>query len=232
MKMQNLFIVLITASMIIVGCKKKTQDFTGDQTESPVSYVFRYDNAEVAEGYFDLLDSELNILITAAPEEDSEAGIITIHAFTNERKYIEYGRSENIPVELMLSFDRQMSEYAETSGAIEYYEQTGELPEEYVEFEERAFPNIERVPNPLVIYKDFWGGSSRVFATTLPVMPTGWNNKVSRYFDLDVYGGLAIYDKSFYRSRMATLWNWGWQTIRFSGPLAGLNDRMSSCINY
>ena len=124
------------------------------------------------------------------------------------------------------------------NGVVEEYEKTGKVSSAYLDYEaeyyERMIANLTDSPSfrgTDILHKDCRGGNNAPLATTLPFMWPGWNNEVSAYTPLHVYSGLSIYDRSFYRRKMATLWNFGWTRYCFEGPLSFLNDNMSSAIS-
>lgn len=62
-------------------------------------------------------------------------------------------------------------------------------------------------------------------------MPPGWNDKVSSFRSLHIYGFSIFYDKTMFRKRMITITDFGWHLWNFQGPLKFVNDRTSSCLD-
>lgn len=210
-------------------------------TEEPVqTYAYRLDGEYVKEGAFNPEDERLHIALTGEPSKDGSEILITVDAFTSADRYIDWGNQYGYNVEGMLEFESVMSAYAEESGTIKEYEATGEVSQAYYDYEneqyERIFGKREEAGGKMnslaMLHKDYFGGSSWPMATTAPFMMPGWNNTVSRYFQFNIYGVFIMYDRSFYRNRMFTLWGWGWQNVRLWGPLGWANDRMSSGFSF
>lgn len=59
----------------------------------------------------------------------------------------------------------------------------------------------------------------------------GWCNKVSSFLPVGLGGFDIIYDKPWYKRKMATFTAWGFGTIQFCGPYSILNNKACSWIN-
>ncbi|VAW26716.1 hypothetical protein MNBD_BACTEROID06-1394 [hydrothermal vent metagenome] len=134
-------------------------------------------------------------------------------------------------------FEKHMRSYAETSGAITEYEKTGIVPESYSLYEEYYYNKLFGLSNArtqaalTALFKGQWGtGSRNLMPGTLPVMVFGWNNVVSSFEPIGVFGFTSMYNKKIYRKRLFTYWSTGFAVISLSGPLAFANDKMSSGI--
>lgn len=134
-------------------------------------------------------------------------------------------------------------------GAISYYEQTGKALPEY-----KSFENSYKAQNPILVEQqvgisgngaeplfsqvscnkfvyDLYNGGPGYMMIGGTFMAPGWNNRVSRFNPLCIWGFFgSFYDQTFYRQRMASLWGWGWTYIRFQGPYAFLDNRTSSVL--
>lgn len=227
----------------VFSCQKEDvisgQRNTDINTESNVvsKTVYLKDGVEMPNYLFSPEQEEINgsyIAISGIEDGSKKKVKVIVNIFTTREKYINWGYINKRPVELYLEIEEHLASYAKDNGYIAEYELTGVVSQDYLDYESEYFNKMTNGVNSravTMLHKDFWGGSSAPMPLTLPVMWPGWNNKVSRYYPLNIWGGMAIYNKAFYRRRMATLWNWGWQSIRFEGPLSYLNDKMSSGIN-
>ncbi|MFA0961196.1 hypothetical protein AB9P05_05290 [Roseivirga sp. BDSF3-8] len=236
------------ATLTFAGCNSESEapqpaaPAPADQqsaTDAPTEiYEYKLDNRIVKEGAYNLEDPGLHIAVTGKPSDDGNEIYVTIDAFSSDQLYIQWGDQHGHNVAGMLEFEKVMSQYAEASGTIKEYEATGNVNQEYLDFEAQEYERIfgkkpeagqtGRVNSLAMLHKDYVGGSSWLMGSTSPFMMPGWNNRVSRYHPFYIYGVFIMYDRSFYRNRFFTLWSWGWQNIRMWGPFSYANDRMSS----
>ncbi len=166
----------------------------------------------------------------------SGGALYKIWAFTTEANYVAWGDSYGLPVACHLEVGRHLGDYAEQIGAIAYYEQTGEELPQFTQYANNYINQMDcngqnsQYRTPSAIYKNHWGGPGAIITTFTPFMYPGWNNTVSRYYTFGIYNGFTVYDKIYYRKRLATLWNWGWNYWRFHYGLSWLDNKMSSGI--
>jgi len=230
----HFFLILIISITSIFSCTKNVEEQavieSSDQTT--VTYSYSIDGEVVDEEAVNYDDPALNIGITG--EEDPSGNLtVFVQAFTSPDKYISWGEENDFPVKLSLEIEEHLRSYAQEEGIIDIYEETNEVPESYLAYEkayyERMTGNEDSSESRAIymLHKNCSGGSASPLIHTLPVMWFGWNNQVSRYYPFSIYSGLIIYDNSFYRNRLATLWNWGW--TNYCLP-PGLDNRMSSAL--
>ncbi len=230
------FLILpFIAIMLITACSKEAQQDVvqvNDEEAIIAEYQYYFDGEKVSEEFFNPEDENLLIGITGEPSTNPDEGLIKIWAFTSKEKYIDWGYAHNTPVARMFEMHDHLRAYIEENRVEEIYEQTGELPQWYLDYElayrESMLGESAVQRATAMLHKDCIGGASSPLVATLPVMWPGWNNRVSSYFPFGVYSGLSIFDRWLYRRYMATIFNWGWTRYCFSGPLGFLNDRMSS----
>ncbi len=209
------------------------------EEQEQIQYEFFLDNQSVAEGTFDPTDQNLIIAVTGEDvASDPTIGIIKIWAFSSEALYIAWGEANDLPVACMLEMEDHLRTYASTSGAISYYEQTGAILPSYEQYATNYIATMNCIPGTnqsveralAILYKDAYGGVPNFGAFGVPFLWSGWNNQISRMSIVGLPSATSIFDKTFYRKRLATLWGLGWRNFRFIGSLSFLNDRTSSFI--
>lgn len=201
-----------------------------------VKAIYYLDYKEV--GIDDLGLKNPNVAVTGKQEND--VLFVIFNAFTTEQAFIDFGKHNNIKIEEMIGFERAMQDRAKELGIIDIEYQKGiKLPKEYTDYEATMYlkyfgRNITSKTVFTTFHKDYTGGPSWVTGSTMPHWGViGWNNQISSYFPLGIYGFTSFYDDSFYRNRMLTAWDWGWQRIPlFWGWTYLANDRTTSTINY
>lgn len=240
--MKNSFVafaaLLCLCFLLTTSCNKENNENNlnvnrqGHQATENVEYFF--DGEKVTEDRIDFYDENIEVAIT-----DKEDGTgLEIWGFTSKQMYIEWGEKRNFPVKIMLEIEEHLRNYIETNKVVEIFEETGVVPQWYLDYEKSYYQQMTKHRNvedrgTAILHKADCGDSNdgtSPLHTTLPVMWPGWNNETSAYFPISLYSGLSIYDRWFYGTRMATLWNVGWTTYCFDGPYGVLNDRMSSAI--
>jgi len=200
-----------------------------------IEYYYYLDNKEMSIKSFKP-DEKINSFICISgerkSEKDSNFTKIFIHEFSTEVGYIEYGKKNGLKLKELLLFENDMNTYINENKIEEIFEETKTIPEKYLAYEESRYnyyfgTDTKFFPGT-TLHKNYWGGSPAFHMTSsMPVM-FGWNNTVSATFPTYPYGAHTIYNRSWFRSRMATLLGFGWVFYRFVGPLSYLNDKMSS----
>jgi len=222
---------------------QKDEIIPGDNNYIEVSAHF-IDDVEVSS--MDFTNDALDMLLVEVYKpskgllKSTNSEQIEMRAYSSEEKYVEFGNEHGYAFDKQLIFEKLMSSYAENSGAISEYENTGMMPEWYLEREQYVydslFSNTSQLKAALVItlfehpfVQGSGAGSSILMAATYAFMPPGWNNRVSCVEFVGVGGGLHIYDKTFYRKKKASIVNWGMKHINLG---SGVNDKMSSGIRF
>jgi len=165
-------------------------------------------------------------------ENDSNFTKIIIHEFSTKNGYIKFGEKNKLKLKELLLFENDIHNYIEKNGIEKIFNQTNIIPKKYLEYEKSRynyyFKNSNKFFPGTTLHKNYWGGSpAHHMTSTMPVM-FGWNNTVSSTFPTYPYGAHTLYNRSWFRSRLATLSGFGWVYYRFVGPLSYLNDKMSS----
>jgi hypothetical protein len=201
-----------------------------------IETVYILDNKQGHKNAFDPSDESLFVLISAKRGEKGEKDKVFYHAFTTEEGFVDFGLENNLKLRELLIFERHMSKYAETSGVEMEFELTGKVPEWYSNYEAEYYSSVFN-KSPLnkcfwtELKKDIAGGQTSFMGGTLPFMWPGWNNTVSRFKPLGLYGFTVLYDKWRYKRRIAVFWGWGFSSVFLDhGPpdFSWANNRMSS----
>jgi hypothetical protein len=246
--MKNL-LLLIVAGMLFysMGCQLQTDMPAPDQiqaiaaeatAEEPAQYfLYRLDDNEVSKNALDLSDRNLHVSLTGEPSSDGTEVTITIHAFTSEQNHIAWAEANGYKdLAKSIEFKKVMSDYVRAYGIEEKYLSTGDVPQSYYDYEQEQYERLfgtrqienGRVQQLAMLHKDVRGGSSWPMHMTAPFMWPGWNDEVSRYYQFNMYGLFIVCEHIFYGGRGFIIHGWGFQNVRFEGPLWFLNDIMSS----
>jgi hypothetical protein len=240
----------LICSWIMTSCQKDTSDEVIPPASEPQVAASSVPDAPTFSQVFYLLDGQevtadviepgsgKYLLGITAEKIDEDSGILTFHGFTSREKYVAWGEENGFPVALSLEMGDHLRTYAEANGVIEHYEKTGEVLPAYLDYEQQYYAMMTGTADMVnersgtaMLHKNWWGGSpSAPLAGTLPVMWPGWNNEVSAYFPLCLYCGLTVYDRTFYRKNLGTIWEWGYELVPFINDLSKYNDKMSSTI--
>lgn len=232
--------------MTIFSCNKETENLSDsglcqniNKSIQPVIYddVEYYYTDTVLTNFNNLVvDTTIDnyIQIVAEADANQKMSKIKIYEFSDKESYIKFGSEVNIDIEGLLDFEEAVHDYVIDNDIEALTEQNEKIPEDYLNFELSLYNGIFTENAKLLagttLHKNYWGGSpAHHMSFTMPVM-WGWNNKVSATYPKYFYGAHTIYNKKWYRKRMATISGWGWMYYRFVGPLSWLNDRMSSGI--
>lgn len=244
MKNRILIVMAIVWAVFLFSCQREDNSISKvmDHDKNVISTYF-IDDVPVSKDKFEYLSA--NMLLVEFNKKDSGGAngeIVERRAYSTEEKYIAFGEQYGLAFEKQLVFEKMMSNYAETSGAVEEFEKTGKVPEWYLKREEFVYDslflnkvkqNAAKLNLFTVLYENFFiqgsgaVGNSVIMARTLAFMYPGWNDDVSCVDFVGVAGFLVIYDKTFYRKKLGTVVNWGLHHINLS---PGLNDKMSSGI--
>lgn len=162
---------------------------------------------------------------------------ININDFSTVEGYLSYGEKTGHDFNKINEFCTLVKNYATNTGEIEHYEHYGEVSSSFESwFNQQVvqyFGNNNPTEGSFTVYKDISSlNPSWTFLLGQALfMPPGWNNTVSKFYSLHIYGSTLFYDKTFYRNRMATFTDFGWKYWYFQGPLNYLNDKTSSCMD-
>lgn len=249
MKSLKSFIIILCLNLALVGFMAGN-NLSPETLPSPIgmgedtTLVFQYflDGRMVREGSFSIEDSTLRIVVHGESFERNELRV-SINAFTQNELYYNFGDTKGLNFRLHDEIENHLAQYAEESGAIAYAERTGEVPQAYTDYE-RAY--IERMLGSgggesrstaiAILHKNCpgIGGDMVTFpGIGLPFMPPSWNNAVSGFTPLFLLGLHKVYDKSFYRKKIATFSGFiGFTKICFTGPLSPIDNKASSWLSF
>ncbi len=254
--MKNLFVFAAISAVTFYSCEKekvaetapnetnsnvqaKTTDVIGDYEENMLNCVdndtvkYYLDNEIVEPGTYDPANEELHLFV----DGNETDAYVNIRAFTTKDLMLEYGDDNDIPLRTLDDFETELTNYINDNGIIEAYESDRVLSEDFIAYQnaliDRYFPGAADDRGAITLHKDYIGGASWIHGSASAILVPGYNNTVSRHFDFSIYGFVNVYDRTFYRRKMVTLWAWGWSNIWYhqSWGLAFLNNRMSSQIN-
>lgn len=231
---KQIWIIAFSFSMFFLfSCEENNinePDLQIDTKLFPVSTYF-LDGNEIKAEDIDLSNEDLNIIYLALPLK------IELHAFKSKEDYISFGEKYGLKLRESIVFEEMISSIAEKKGIIDMYEKTNKLPDWWDDYEKALLDSIFNYSTDdyidtdksvwVTLFKQSFGGPSSIMLRTLPAMWPGWNNSVSRVEFFGVGGGLIIYDRTFYRRRLATYVNWGMTTIQLP---TGVENKMSSGI--
>lgn len=223
----SLFLVLFTS------CLK-------EEIQQPIHEYANYDAYFIIDGEYSDSEPDLtsyyNLIST---KEVDGRGLVTFRSFTNEADYIAYGDNQGLKSSLEKEYKEHMLAYAEEHDLISIQETTGNIPEQHAKYEREyhdqlfGTSEIER-SLPFAVLYDGCNNNAAAAPMTIsaPFMSWGWNNRVDAYFSISFVYSLSIYDRSWYRTHLATFFDTGWSPECFDGPLAFLASRMSSGTLY
>ena len=250
MKMlKQLALILLCPLFIFTSCENNKEAAQLEQEveaelREDENYITEFtiyvDGEQVEESEIELNYEDYFILLETGEKDDPNAKIRRINAFTTQEAMMAYGDEVGIPVRLSEEIAAHLRTYAVETGAIDIYEETGEVPEEYLAYMdayvESMSPNVTE-PQEVdfrtvgVIYKEpFPGGGSWLYTSPgFAVMPFTWNNRVSRYEHFNAVPAFHVfYDKPFFFESMFAHWPWGFDEISFIGPLKPIDNKTSS----
>ena len=213
-------------------------DFEENLKNCVISDSIKYylNGKEVRPGTFDPADESLfGILHT--PDDK----INIFYYFTNKEDYFQFGRDNGYgnTLEGGYNFEQGMRAYIEANNVEEYYEQNGDYPEGYLEYERNLYQRevMGYSDRGLTwLFLNYVGGGSTTSVTGYkPFFASAqYNNAISRYKQFQSvaigYGWMNVYDKKWYKKRLGVIGHITWQEVWFVGPAKYLDNKMSSCI--
>lgn len=260
-KMKNKYFTWMIFLIFIIGlgsCEKEstkqketeTNSFKSGESEggSYIDSVFITNDGVIYSYYFDGKKRKMSEFhptigegdqyIVVAPVKSQSGGIIGVNVFnySNLQGYLAHGVKTGHDFNEIIEFQTNVQNYAIESGALSQYERTGTVPTAFENWFYQQTLVTFGIPDPIdgafTVYKHISGGPAWMFPLGQALfMPPGWNNEVSKFYSLHIFGSTIFYDKTFYRNRMATFTDWGWKYWYFTGPLSFLNDKTSSCMD-
>ncbi|HRQ28784.1 MAG TPA: hypothetical protein PLU49_01840 [Saprospiraceae bacterium] len=198
-------------------------------------FIIKYylDNVEVSGITLD--NNNDNWILWLGKLDENSNEVLEIRKFTTKNDYLTYGESLSIPVTKSVEFTDAMREYVSTNNIVEQFETYGTVPASYYEFETLTY---NRYFNSNGGNRNIWvglydhcgpageGNSYIAMLKTYPFMPPSWNNRVSQVEIVGIYAGVSIFDKTFYRVYLGTVWGTGFNRKCLEGTT--LDNKMSS----
>lgn len=205
-----------------------------DFKESEYNVQSYLDNLPV-EGITYNLDTD-NWILILMKLDDNNNELVEVRKFTKKEDYMKYGDDNRIPLRQEIEMKEELNKYVIEHDIIQYYNKNGDVPASYRDYEEslydkyfgRKAKQVQSRNLWIQLYKQCKGGSSIPMFHAYAFMPWGWNNKVSAHEVVGLFAGLAVYDKTFFRKHLVTLWNTGLYKMCWEGFT--FNNRMSSGI--
>ena len=245
MKKNIILNLIIFTTVTFIACKKheviKIIEVEQNKAESVNCYI---DNLPVSKADFEIKTKGMYLVELHKPTSNLELAEVEKRAYTSEAKYVVFGKKFGLDLDKQLIFERIMSNYSVKSQAITEFEKSGKLPTSYQEREKFVYDSLFNKNSKILIGKvqsglttlhdypydpNFSGGGTVIMAGTLPFMFPGWNDRVSSIEILGIGSAVTVYDRTFYRSRLSTVVNWGFQRINLDG---GADNKMSSGISF
>jgi len=236
MKKQNLLLVLLLGMLVsFSSCEKKSLSDTENgavkkellnadkNLQTAENVIYFLDDIEVSKTEFEENKNKIEspYVIQTERMDDKTGTIISLmYLFTTERGYIEYGDKHNLKLKEELEFASHMREYAEKTGTIKEYEQTGKVPEYYTKYEaeyyNKVFGDISQSKILYILYDNNNYSGDHIGVPYFWMLATlgSMKNRVSSVIDGGTGGVITFYDRTFFRRFLTThvftpfLFNW------------------------
>lgn len=212
-----------------------------------VEYEHRIDTVLSNSFPIDSLDSlSIYLVETGLPSSIEGHTKTIIHKFSSVANYYSYAESKNVPAYELDQITDSLAYLAELWNMDSVVNQDGVVPTWWTEVEESVYSYVLfqeetsfQTRSLITQLNDDWrvfcehGDRHRQIFTLpgigFPVLGLlGWRNKVSGMIPLFIGGFDNIYQRSFYRRKLATIWSWGLTTTDFCEDLIGLNNHSNS----
>lgn len=257
--MKKIMFSALALSIVMLSCNKKVVEpnsLTGQETVNTVleptvigdydenikncvlsdSVKYFLNGKEVRPGTYNPADENLFGILHSPDEEMNN-----FYYFTNKEDYFQFGRDNGYAntLEGGYNFEQGMRAYIEQNNVEAYYEENGDYPDGYLEYERNLYQrevigNEDRGLTWLFVNYAGSGSTTSVTGYKPFFASAQYNNAISRYKQFGsstvVYGWMNVYDKKWYRQRLGVIGHITWQEVWFIGPALYLNDRMTSCI--
>jgi hypothetical protein len=245
MTKKNNFRKIVFALMLITiffnwQCQKtaddspeSAKDLQIQERDDKVEFFYKYylDGNEVNSVVVDSTTDNW-IAYVVEPKVGTNDAVVSVRKFSTKNAYIQYGEATGKQIAKALAFAARLQHIADSNGVIPQYELTGTVPSWYSNYESTYYNSVYPASSAenvaIMLDKNCGQGGVLPVLNTWPFMPPTWNNSVSLAQNVGVYAGVGIFDKTFYRKNLGTVWLWGFQSFCFSGTAA--DDKMSSCI--
>jgi hypothetical protein len=203
--------------------------------------------------------AEDNRVVWEIDRPESDGTFDVTDAFTSDQEYIEYAVNSGYSNAAQeIAAYNHLSEYAESSGALDELNNTGNVPSNYIQYMDsylssQGLPTSElqnKSGNQLhtrsltnFVSKGCVGdGDSWPIRTNPWLGMFGFNNNISSFEPIGFLGGRTdIYDRSFWRSHLLGVWSWAqvkWSLCnagnfnQFSVNFSFANDKATSWSSF
>lgn len=185
--------------IIMISCKrnelvtpdlKKPSESMEVMRSTPPEVDYFFNNTKVSSSSLNLEDTTLNVIIN-----NGEDGKVSIFAYSTLAGYVSKGNSLGLNLQLYLTIEANLRNYAQSIGAIDLFDQTGVVDPAYTAYEAAYLASIPQVEagqsNKTVVggvwFDDIWSGTSpsTIYPSVSPFMLFGaWSNRVSSFTPL------------------------------------------------
>lgn len=240
MKIRSNIILMSIALLTILqfSCNKETELTPPNNNHQETPTFYYLDGVAISEAKFLANYQDYRNVSELTTDSGTNQQVLIQHSFTNLEKYVQWGEDNGHDLASGLKKEQEIRAFAEANGVIEHYEQTGELTLEFQDFlatyEKENSSEGAAQERTITHLSDFCSYQPYiVMATIMPVMPGGWNNRVSRAASTGVFSLLTVYNRSFFRNPITTVvlglsYHQCWEGPGTVNML--LNNRMSSAI--
>jgi hypothetical protein len=236
--MKNHFILMLAVlSFIGFSCTPDLQEETTITESGFAAELFYIDDVQVSQDDFPYEDESFYIAISP---ENNQAGeeMAIFKAFSNKEAYINWGIEKGYQVALSLKIEEDLKSFIQENEIAVEYERTGEIPQRYLDFQEKYYTQLlsehNLTPNkhPQIYRRTCASGQTKLVVPSITAaFIAPWNNTISSTNRLGSYVGTTVYNRSFFRSKRGTFWDFGFNEICFVGGFSQYNNMMSSVIN-
>jgi hypothetical protein len=233
--------LFIGISLFFASCKKE-EIASKPEVRSETEMRYYLNEIEVSEARL-IYDEDHAFVVElrnrpAGP--NSRSTVNEKRVFTSKELYVEFGEQNGLKFKEQLEFEKIMQDMATQAGLLDENNETDVIPEWYIEREKVVYDSLfnnntnhtaRMLASAFVALYDNHDaqGSSIVMVGTYPVMPTGWKDKVSSIKFFGFAGGVHLYKRTFYRSKINTYYDWGLYTINL---YSSENNKMRSGIRF
>jgi|GEM_PF-2246205 hypothetical protein len=231
---------LVQATLSIDNEKGQTENLAFDDrelTEVGANEIYMIDNEIVSASTFQWNVEGMIYHINMGEKDNPNSQNLYYMAFTSQNDYDVFMRSEiGNKYDTHQAIIAHLRNYAQSSGAVDYLEQHGTVPQFYLDYERRYL--ADNLPQEVananqqrtlmgVLFKD--KNCRKAFNLTIPLLGTPFfifnNNQASSFEGLFIGGYHTCFDRAFYLDQLFGLTVWGVSCFSFS---PGVDDRASS----
>jgi hypothetical protein len=197
-----------------------------------IYFEYFLDNKEQYNPSYDLSNKRYYNIVEGVADSISKNKTIKIHTFTSFEERNLFLQSQNMDFSNIDQFEKDIYNSDLISNC-----ENGDC-DEYLTYQDSLFnlyfgnKHSEKILT--AIHDNANGGSPAWYMTvpTVPFMAPGWNNRASAINNLDIGSFVHLYDRTFFRKRLASFVGFhGWQIIPFVGGLSFMNNKLSSAIH-